>query len=885
MNLPDQRPSYAPPKWVDRLVGRLCASHLQEEILGDLYERYQLSVAKHGESKAKRRYWREALAYMRPAFFKKSSQNTTPHPITMVRHYFLTAFRNTIRNKAFSTINILGLALGMTCFLLIFLWVADEKAVDNFHENGDQLYTLYHTTESNGNVFSGYGVPNWYGNQNGQDEPVLADELKANFPEVLYATNYSTSYELPWGYPCTFQYGDVKHKIKGSTAGEDFFKMFSYDLTVGDPATALNEVNTIAISEKMADMFFDEPEEALGKVLRYENFRDFVVKAVFKDTDKQSSMQFDYLISWKNTVKGEILRSDNKFPTYVQLKENTDPAAFAEKLRDFQNERFDYPENYKVNLGIQPFGDRYLISTFVNGTPAEGRMEYVHIFSGVAIFILIIACVNFMNLATAKSIKRAKEVGVRKVIGSSRSYLIGQFLGESLLLSFIALVFSLVLVTLLLPFFNDFSGKQMALPLDESNYWLFLIGLTIAAGLASGSYPALFLSSLRPARVLKGLTRFSKSALWFRKGLAVFQFSLSILLLIATLVVSRQTDFVQNKHLGYDKENIIYLRIEGDLNRKYAVLKERLLTLPGIAMVDRSSEAPHNMGFEMSSPFTWEGQQEGEAVSFKPTSVGFDFVDMMGLEIVQGRGFSKDFATDTTAFMVNETALKQMGMENPLGKRISAWNKQGHIIGILKDYHVSSLHEEIKPLIVDVKEDLGFGIIMVKTHPGQTKTALESLESANAELNPNYPLAYEFLDQEYAKLYESEAIVSKLSNVFAVLAIMISCLGLLGLAMFSAEQRTKEIGIRKVLGASVQSIITLFSKEFVQLVLVSFVIATPIAWYLMNGWLQGFAYSISLAWWIFALTGASALLIALLTVSIQTMRAALRNPVKSLRAE
>lgn len=867
------------------MISRLCAAHLQEEILGDLYERYQLSVARLGESKARRRYWREALAYMRPAFFKKTTQNTTPHPITMVRHYFLTAFRNTIRNKAFSIINVLGLSLGMCCFLLIFLWVADEKAVDNFHKNNEQLYTLYHTSVSNGNTFGGYDIPNWYGNRNGQDEPVLADELKANFPEVLYATNYATSYDLPWGYPCTFQYEDIKHKIKGSTAGEDFFKMFSYELIAGEGATALDEINTVAISENMATMFFDRPEEALGKVLRYENFRDFVVRAVFKDTDKKSSLQFDYLISWKNTVKGEILRSDNKFPTYIQLKENTDPAAFAEKIRGFQNQRYEYPENYQVNLGIHPFGDRYLSSNFVNGAPAEGRMEYVNIFSGVAIFILIIACVNFMNLATAKSLKRAKEVGVRKVIGSSRGYLIGQFLGESLLLSYIALICSLVLVKLLLPFFNDFSGKQMALPLEESNYWLFLIGLSTAAGLASGSYPALFLSSLRPVRVLKGLTRFSKSALWFRKGLAVFQFSLSILLLIGTLVVSRQTDFVQNKHLGYDKENVIYLRIEGELNRKYAVLKERLLTLPGIAMVDRSSEAPHNMGFEMSSPFTWEGQEKGQAVSFKPTSVGFDFVDMMGLEVVQGRNFSKDFATDTSAFMVNETALKQMGLENPLGKRISAWNKQGHIIGILKDYHISSLHEEIKPLIVDVKEDLNFGIIMVKTRPGQTKEALKSLELANAEVNPNYPLAYEFLDQEYAKMYESEAIISKLSNVFAILAILISCLGLLGLAMFSAEQRTKEIGIRKVLGASVNSIIAMFSREFVQLVLVSFIIAAPIAWYLMYNWLQSFAYSISLAWWIFALTGISALIIALLTVSFQTMRAALRNPVKSLRAE
>ena len=882
---PNHKPWYEPPRWADKLIERLCAPYLHEEVMGDLHERYQLQVEKLGEKRARRRYFRESLAFMRASVLKrKPTPHTNPMLITMLRHYLITALRNTSRNKAFSAINVTGLALGMTCFLLIFLWVADERTIDNFHEHNEDLYVLYQTIHSQDGVIGSYQLQE-YGSLEHNYYADIDVHLKDKFPEVLYATQYATSYELPWGRSLTLQYGDDKHKLNGGTAGIDFFKMFNYPLLAGSAENALKEVNTIAISEKVSGLFFNSPEEAIGQILRYDNGLDLKVTAVFKETDNRSTLQFDYLISWKNTVLDQILLSEGQYETYVQLKPGSNPELFAAKIKDFQNEQFDYTDGYRCDFGIQPFGERYLVSNFENGKPTSGRIEYINIFSGVAAFILLIACINFMNLATAKSLKRAKEVGVRKVVGSSRSYLIGQFLGESLILAFMALALSLVIIFLLLPYFNNFSGKNMTLPLDEGSYWLFLIGLTVVAGLASGSYPALFLSSLRPVRVLKGITRFGRSASWFRKGLAIFQFSLSILLLIGTLVVSRQTHYVQNKHLGYDRENVIYVKIEGDMNNRYQVYKERLLSMPGIAMVDRSSEAPHNMGFEMSTPFKWEGQQEGQFIGFRPTSVGFDFLEMMDLEVVEGRGFNKDIVTDTSAFMVNETALKQMGMTDPLGKWISAWDKKGKIIGIVKDYHIASLHEPIKPLILDVKEGLYFGIIMIKTQPGKTVEALKSLETATAEINPDYPLDYQFMDQEYAKLYESEAIISKISNVFAALAVIISCLGLLGLAMFSAEQKVKEIGIRKVLGASVNQIISLFSREFIQLVLLSFIIASPLAWYLMKEWLNGFAYSIPLAWWFFALTGLAALGIAMLTVSVQTLKAATSNPVKSLRTE
>ncbi|OEK05583.1 hypothetical protein BFP71_14000 [Roseivirga misakiensis] len=803
----------------------------------------------------------------------------------MLNHYLLTARRNLFRNKAFSFINVMGLALGITSFLLIMLWVNDERSIDNFHENQKNLYSLYVTKELQGEVTGNYYISEYeFYNDFANNPRTFADELKPVFPEIKYISSYATTYELPWGYPTTFRIGDVSHKLKGAIAGGDFFKMFSYDIIIGDGENALTEINSVVISEYMASLYFDSPQEAIGQTIRYENTRDLIIKAVFKNVDAKSSLKFDYLISWENLKDNTGVTSDNKWPTFIQLKENVNPIEFEKKLAKY-HEPF-YNENFgKLTLGIQPYGDRYLKSGFENGKPVKGRIEYVRIFSGVAVFILIIACINFTNLTTARSLKRAKEVGVRKVIGSTKSYLMGQFLGESIFLTTIATGLSLVAVNLVLPAFNAFTDKAMYLPFDSLKGWLFIFGLILTAGFLSGCYPALFLSSLKPSKVLKGLTRFTRSAQLLRKGLAVFQFSLSILLLIATLVVSKQTSYIKNANLGYDKENVIYVRVEGDLVEKYKIFKQALLTKPGIAMVDRSSEAPHDMGFEIAGPFIWEGMEEGRQMSFKPTSVGYDFLKMMNLEVVDGRGFDKNVPTDSAAFMINETALAEMGLESPLGKRISAWDKQGRIIGILKDYHTHSLHEPIKPLIVDVKEDLTFGIIMIKSLPGQTTTALRSLEEVSAEINPNYPLNYQFMDLEYAALYKNEQVISSLSNVFAVLAILISCLGLLGLAMFSAEQRIKEIGIRKVLGASVSSIIGLFSKDFIQLVGLSFIIAMPISLYLMQEWLASFAYRIALSWWIFALTGVLALLIAFGTVAYQTFKAAKTNPIDNLRVE
>ena len=810
----------------------------------------------------------------------------------MFNHYALVAFRNAIRNKTFSIINVAGLALGMICCLFIFLWVQDEKAVDNFHSKGDHLYNVYQTVATDGKIDGSYATPLSRVN----DIATLdLDGVEQAIPEIKDVNYYTTGYEKPWGRPETFQVGEKIYKLEGSRATPDFFKMFDYPLIAGDAKNALKEFSSIAISRHMAELFFGSPQEAIGKTVRYENKYDFTVTSVFENVTALSSLKFDFLINWESHMK-RLAWASGIMLTTLELADDANVHDVEKKLNDFLGPRRVKNGVEKITLGLRPFRDQYLYARFEQGRPADGRIAYVKTFSGVAVFILIMACINFMNLATARSIRRSKEVGVRKVVGSSRGHLVLQFFGESMFLSFIALILSLFLLQILLPAFNEFTGKEIASPIVSPNYWIFLAALMLITGLVAGSYPALFLSGLRPARVLKGAINFTKGTISLRKGLVCFQFMLSIGLLIATLVVSHQMHYAQNKNLGYDRENVAYVRLEGDLNAKYALLKERALKLPGIEMVDKSGEIPHAMSFVVDETdgmqetsngqdaISWEGKTH--TVGFKPMSVGYDFPKLMRLTIVEGRDFSKSVATDSAdAFLVNEEAVREMGFKDPIGRWVQAWKKRGHIVGVIKDYNTNSLHEKIRPLIMDVKEYEYWGIILFRLEPGKTREGIASIEKVCREVNPNFPVAIEFMNDEYNKLYKSEVVITKLTNLFALLGISISCLGLLGLVMFAAEQRTKEIGVRKVLGASAGNIINLLSRDFLKLVLLSFVIAAPIAGYLMLHWLRSFAYRISLSWWIFALAGGAVMLISFLTIAAQTIQASRVNPVKSLKAE
>jgi putative ABC transport system permease protein len=789
----------------------------------------------------------------------------------MIKNYLKIAWRNLWRNKFFSTINILGLALGMACSVLIILWVQNELSVDSFHKNSDRLYAVIERQYYDHKVMGQYSVPG-----------VLADEMKKALPQVEYAA------QMAWSSQNTFQVGTKILKLEGTSASADYFKMFSYPLIQGNAQTALNSPVSIAISRKMAVDFFGTPQEAIGKTIRYENKKDFKVTAVFEDLPHNVSSKFEFLINWDSFLDENKWAKDwgNNGPlAYVMLRAGTDAALFDKRIAHFLD-TYDKDQSaaFREQLGIQKFEDVYLHNNFKNGKPEDGRVEYVHLFSIIAIFILVIACINFMNLTTARSVKRAREIGVRKVVGAVRSVLIRQFVGEAILLTCFATIIALVIVMLLLPVFNSVTQKQIHFPFGQIKFCLGLIGLTIITGLLSGSYPALFLSSFNPVKVLKGAVKLSTGAAWFRKGLVVFQFMLSVVLIIGTIVISKQVNYIQTKNLGYDRENLIYIPLEGDLTAKYKIFKNEGLNMPGIQQITRISDAPTNFG-SSTSGVKWDGKDPNVNVMFTQVSTGYDFVKTMKLKLVSGRDFSRDFATDSVGYIINETSLKRIGYANPIGKPFTMWGKKGTIVGVLKDFHFNSLHDPILPLIIHFGEETNYGMALIRTKPGQTKQALESAEKLCKELNPNFQFSYYFADAEYQKQYISEQIVGKLSNAFAFLAIFISCMGLLGLAMFTAEQRIKEIGIRKVLGASVGSLFTLLSKEFLILVIIALCIASPLAWLAMHKWLQGYSYRTTIDWWVFVLSGFIAILIALVTVSFQSVKAALMNPVKSLRSE
>ncbi|HEY5326953.1 MAG TPA: ABC transporter permease, partial [Mucilaginibacter sp.] len=691
----------------------------------------------------------------------------------MIRNYLKTAWRNLWKNKAFSVINILGLALGLSCSLLILLWVQNELDIDAFHANDKQLYTIYERSYYDHKLHGMYGTP-----------AVLAEELKKVIPDIRYATNFS------WYNFHTFQVGDKIVKLNGTYASPDYFKMFSFPLLQGSPQSALNSPASIAISKKMATQFFGSPGQAIGKVIKYENKKNFTVTAVFDDLPNKSSDKFEYLINWHTFLDENTWAKDwgNNGPlTYIMLRKDANPSQVENKLTHFLDNynKQQKKGTFTIELGMQKFSEGYLHGNFTDGKIGGGRIQYVHLFSIVAIFILLIACINFMNLTTARSLKRAREIGVRKVVGAIRSTLIKQFIGESMMFTVIAVGVSLILMALLLPFFNNITQKQIDLPFDQTFFWLKLILLTLITGFISGSYPALFLSSFKPVKVLKGSVRPGSGAALFRQGLVVFQFVLSVVLIISTIIISRQVNFIQNQNLGYDRENLVYIPLQGDLGNKYNLFKTEALRIAGIEQVTRINDVPTDIE-NATSGVDWDGKDPTLNVDFTQTSVGYDFVRTMKLKVLQGRDYSSDFATDSAAYLVNETALKRIGYTNPIGRRLTFWGKKGTIIGVLKDFHFTSLHDPINPIIIRLTEKDPNGSALVRIQAGKTKEALANLETLSRQLNPNFNFNYNFSDDEYKKLYDNEQVISKLSNIFASLAILISCLGLLGLTIFTA---------------------------------------------------------------------------------------------------
>ncbi|PCJ98742.1 MAG: hypothetical protein COA50_00425 [Flavobacteriaceae bacterium] len=788
----------------------------------------------------------------------------------MFKNYIKIAWRNLVKNKTFSVLNIVGLASGLLCFLLIFLWIRDELAIDNYHANTDQLYVVFERQVEGNTINASYHT-----------QGILAEELKLQFAEVEKAS------QKGWSITKTFGFEDKLFKQIGNYVSPDYFEMFSFNFLAGSPSDALSSPTNIVISKAMAVAFFGSPNNALGKSLNYEGSENYQVSAVFEDPGKASELN-DYYLHWDVFLEQYAWAGtwqNTGVQTLILVSEETDVANFETKLVPFLDNYLPEGNNrFHMEIGLQSFGETYLNSNFENGKISGGRIENVRIFGFIALFLLIIACINFMNLSSASSLNRAKEVGIRKVLGAKKRGLITQFLGESVLMALISMTIALLFLALILPYFNQLVDKDLTLQNLSILTWFIVFGIGLLSGLLAGSYPAVVLSSFIAMNIFKQKRKTNFNSQFVRKGLVVFQFALSIIFITGMLIVSQQMNYIQNKNLGFDRQNVFAFSLEGDLQNSYPVFKNRALQISGVESITLVSNALLNINNAMPA-VTWQGKEKDNFANFNHMAVGADFVETWGTEMYLGKSFSENSTSDSHDYILNESAVKAMNLENPIGQRISQWGQEGSIIGVIKDFHFRDMKTAIEPLILRNGEDATLGQVLVKISPNNVAQTVKALESLHTELNPATPFNYSFSDLEFDKLYKSETVFFRLSQYFSIIAIFISCIGLFGLVTFTAHQKVKEIGIRKVLGASVSGITALLAKDFLKLVLVGIVIGSPVAYYLMKEWLANYEYSINMPYWAFAAAGILTVGIALGTVSLQSIRAAVANPIKSLRED
>jgi putative ABC transport system permease protein len=783
----------------------------------------------------------------------------------MIRNYIKIALRNIKRNSTYSILNISGMAIAMASAILILLWVQDEWSFDRNFKNSNELFRVI----ENQNLTAGGSslivpVPG-----------ALAPALKEEYPEIIRAVRFCPN-------PLILQKkGEFIEETVIST-DKDFLKMFGIRFISGDINTALDDPQSIVITEETAKKYFGN-EEALGKTVASRGF-NVTVTGVVKSMPENSHIQFNILIpvEWLSIIAPHNLDGWNeRFNTYIELKEGTDSKIVEAKIHDFIK-RHNKESNSEIFLQNIKKVHLYSSGKYFADSYGTGDITYVRILSLIAIFILIIACINFLNLSTAQSARRAREIGVRKVSGANKQKIILQFLGESLLIVLVAHVIAMIFVELLLPGFNNLIGKQLTVNYQSAGLYIGLFTVVIFCGLLAGGYPAFYLSSLKPLDAIKGIVNKNPGNAGFRRILVIFQFSLSILLITCTLIVENQLKYIQNKNLGFNKDNIGYFMFPTrPSDPKLETLKKELISNPDILSVTRAGNPFYNEGTR--NGFTWEGKSEGDDVYFHMIGVDPDYASTYKLELKEGRFFSSEFQTDKTAIVINEEAEKILGISNPVGVTVtSSRGSKLNIIGVVKDFHIQSLHHKIGPVIMQMSETNNFYIRM---KPDKIVPVVESVKKTFKAFDPGLPIDFHFLDDDYDNLYRTERRMGKIFGYFSLLAILISCLGLIGLSSFMTQRRTKEIGIRKINGAKSVEIFSLLSGEYIIWVLISIIIACPIAWFAMHKWLQNFAYRINIDWWIFVLAGVLALLIALLTVSWQSYKAANKNPVEALRYE
>ena len=783
----------------------------------------------------------------------------------MIKNYFKIAFRNLWKHKAYSALNIFGLAIGITCASLIFLWVENEMNFDSDIPDKDQVFYVPSNQKYEGQWETFYSSPG-----------PLAKDLKDEIPEVEKAGRM-------WSENLLFNVGDNTINSSGKYADADMLDILGLSFIEGNAENALVNLNSIIITQETASRLFGKDTRVLGRTLRVNNSETLEITGVIKDLPTNSSFPFNWLAPFDKFANDkEWTRSYGNYyaDTFVKLTSGADAEAVNLKVRKMIPSKAEGSDNEAI---LHASKNWHLRSKFENGKVVGGEIEFVHLFTFIALIILLIACINFMNLSTARSEKRANEVGVRKALGSSKKSLMLQFISEALLTAFIATIISVFLLVLLLPKFNVLIEKQLTLGLNEPTHLLFLFGITLICGLFAGLYPAFYLSSFKPVEVLKGVRNKLGSASYIRKGLVITQFAVSIIFIISTIIVYQQVEHVKSRELGLQKENLIQIPVKGDIIKNFDPIKQDMLASGLVESVSLNSSDILSSDYN-GSGLTWKGGIDTEDILIRFRWISSDFLETAGMELVEGRGFSENISKESTNILITQSFAKLMGPGSALGKTVTR-DENYTVIGVVKDYLYGDMYGSSQPVMFfnDLEQAR---VLYVKTKPRAISAAsIASIEKTLKKHNPAFPFEYKFVDDVFNAQFQSESLIGSLSKIFAVIAIIISCLGLFGLSAFTAEQRKKEIGVRKVLGSSVSNIVQLLSKDFMLLVIISIAVAIPIAWWMMHKWLQGFAYHIEIKWWVFMIAGLLAVGIAIITVSFQAVKAAIANPIKSLRTE
>ena len=873
-----------PPKLSLKLLKWFCKPEYHKDIEGDLLELHDRRKKTSSQTKANWRLFKDVLLLFRPGIIRSFKTSQKLNYTAMLRHNFILTIRNFKRYRTSFLINLIGLSTGLASALLIYLWVSDELKVDKFHEKDDRLYQ----------VMRNFDRPNGIVTRDLTPTP-LAEALAEEMPEVEYAVSVNDFFS--WrSKEGILSNGDKQTEAKGLHASRDYFHVFSYDLIRGDKDKALVDKNSIVISEELAKILFNSTENIIGKTLEWNHAGfdgTFQVSGIFEEIPSNSTAQFDVIFSIEVLLENDRWAKNwtNSYAqTYLILSKGANITHLNKEItRLFEVKN---PSNKNLTLFVRKYSSKYLFGQYENGVQAGGRITYVRLFSIIALIILLIACINFMNLSTAQASKKMKEIGVKKVIGASRNSLINQFLGESILAVFLSLIIALLFVWLLLPQFNEITGKQLDLNIDASAF-LSVLGIGFFTSFVSGSYPAFYLAGFSPITVLKGKLRIAFGELWVRKGLVVFQFSLSIIFIVGVLVIKQQIELTQTQNMGYDRDNIISFQwkgnlydpwnglLEGKSNERFYAFMQELKNIPGVVSTTNMSGNILNK-IPGQSGVSWRGQESDKDFLFQSPVVGYDYIETLGIELSEGRSFSRDYNDDYSKIILNEAAVKAMELENPVGEIIKM-NGRSEIIGVVKNFHYGSLHNQVDPLIFRF-EPHGKNIL-AKIVAGTERITIEGLKKLYEQFLPGYTFEFSFLDDDYQALYDSENKVSILSKYFAGLAIVISCLGLFGLATFTAERRMKEIGVRKIMGSSVFGIIRMLTGDFTKTVIVAIFISLPISYLIAKNWLDNFAYKIDLNGWFFAEAGLLVLLIAWVTIGMQTIKAARVNPVECLKDE